>query len=100
MLRYLALCRDNIGLPGLAKFFKEGSDEEREHAQMLITFQNIRGGRVKLMGIVAPETEYQNKEKGDAQYAMELALSLEVCISSTFLLLSVTVTQSVTWLQN
>ena len=40
--------------------------------------QNIRGGRVKLMGIVAPESEYQNMDKGDAQYAMELALSLEV----------------------
>ena len=45
--------------------------------------QNIRGGRVKLSGIVAPEMEYQNAEKGDALYAMELALSLEVrtCIA-------------------
>jgi ferritin heavy chain len=69
--------RDNIGMPGLAKYFKDGSDEERDHAQLLITFQNIRGGRVKLSGIVSPEVEYNHPEKGDALHAMELALSLE-----------------------
>ena len=26
-------------MPGLAKYFKDGSDEERDHAQMLVTFQ-------------------------------------------------------------
>jgi len=31
--------RDNVGLPGLAKYFKDGSDEERDHAQLLVTFQ-------------------------------------------------------------
>jgi ferritin heavy chain len=69
--------RDNVGLPGLAKYFKDGSDEERDHAQLLVTFQNIRGGRVKLSGIVSPEMEYNHPEKGDALHAMELALSLE-----------------------
>ena len=34
-----AVSRDNIGMPGLAKYFKDGSDEERDHAQLLITFQ-------------------------------------------------------------
>ena len=42
--------------------------------------QNIRGGRVKLSGIVTPEMEYNHPEKGDALHAMELALSLEVRI--------------------
>lgn len=69
--------RDNVGLPGLAKYFKDGSDEERDHAQLLISFQNIRGGRVKLSGIVSPEMEYNHPDKGDALHAMELALSLE-----------------------
>jgi len=69
--------RDNVGMPGLAKYFKDGSDEERDHAQLLITFQNVRGGRVKLSGIVSPEMEYNHPEKGDALHAMELALSLE-----------------------
>ena len=40
--------------------------------------QNKRGGRVKLQPLTAPETEYDHPEKGDALYAMELTLSLEV----------------------
>ena len=31
--------RDNVGLPGLAKYFQHESDSEREHAQLLINFQ-------------------------------------------------------------
>lgn len=69
--------RDNVSLPGLAKYFRDQSLEERGHAQMLIDFQNTRGGRVKLLPIVNPEHEFGNQEKGDALYAMELALSLE-----------------------
>ena len=36
--------RDNIALKGLAKFFKESSEEEREHAEKLMKYQNLRGG--------------------------------------------------------
>ncbi|KAG2380670.1 hypothetical protein LR48_Vigan11g104000 [Vigna angularis] len=69
--------RDNIALKGLAKFFKESSEEEREHAEKLIKYQNIRGGRVVLHPISSPPSEFEHTEKGDALYAMELALSLE-----------------------
>lgn len=69
--------RDNIALKGLAKFFKKSSEEEREHAEKLIRYQNIRGGRVKLHSIVPPFSEFDHEEKGDALYAMELALALE-----------------------
>ncbi|NP_001312408.1 ferritin-1, chloroplastic [Nicotiana tabacum] len=69
--------RDNVALKGLAKFFKESSLEEREHAEKLMEFQNKRGGRVKLLSICAPPTEFDHCEKGDALYAMELALCLE-----------------------
>jgi ferritin heavy chain len=69
--------RDNIALPGLAKFFKKSSDEEREHAEKLMEYQNKRGGRVKLLSIVLPPMDFSNAEKGDALYAMELTLSLE-----------------------
>ncbi|KAG4403502.1 hypothetical protein GLYMA_01G124500v4 [Glycine max] len=69
--------RDNIALKGLAKFFKESSEEEREHAEQLIKYQNIRGGRVVLHPITSPPSEFEHSEKGDALYAMELALSLE-----------------------
>lgn len=69
--------RDNVALKGLAKFFKESSLEEREHAEKLMEYQNKRGGKVKLSSIVMPLSEFDHAEKGDALYAMELALSLE-----------------------
>ncbi|KAK6118253.1 hypothetical protein DH2020_048039 [Rehmannia glutinosa] len=69
--------RDNVALKGLAKFFKESSLEEREHAEKLMEYQNKRGGRVKLHSLEMPPAEFDHVEKGDALYAMELALSLE-----------------------
>ncbi|XP_019151170.1 PREDICTED: ferritin-2, chloroplastic-like isoform X2 [Ipomoea nil] len=68
---------DNVALKGLAKFFKESSEEERDHAEKLMEYQNKRGGKVKLQCIVMPLSEFDDAEKGDALYAMELALSLE-----------------------
>nr|ABR23157.1 ferritin [Ulva fasciata] len=69
--------RDNVGLPGFAKFFSEASEEERGHAQLLMDYQVKRGGRVELKPLSAPEMEFANDDKGEALYAMELALSLE-----------------------
>ncbi|XP_028112218.1 ferritin-1, chloroplastic-like [Camellia sinensis] len=37
----------------------------------------FHGGRVKLHSILATLSEFEHAEKGDALYAMELALSLE-----------------------
>ncbi|CAN8257449.1 unnamed protein product [Cochlearia groenlandica] len=74
---YAYFDRDNVALKGLAKFFKESSDEEREHAEKFMEYQNKRGGRVKLHPIVSPLSDFEHGEKGDALYAMELALSLE-----------------------
>nr|KJB74370.1 hypothetical protein B456_011G290900 [Gossypium raimondii] len=74
---YAYFDRDNVALKGLAKFFKESSLEEREHAEKLMEYQNKRGGQVKLQSILMPCSEFDHAEKGDALYAMELALSLE-----------------------
>ncbi|GAB4857326.1 Dysferlin [Ancistrocladus abbreviatus] len=77
--------RDNIALRGLAKFFKKSSEEEREHAEKFMKFQNIRGGRVQLYSIVLPPSEFDHVEKGDALYAMELTLSLEKLVNEKLL---------------
>jgi len=69
--------RDNVGLPGFSEYFKHESDEEREHAEGLIKYQNLRGGRVVLGALMSPITEFDHEQKGEALYAMELALSLE-----------------------
>ena len=43
--------RDDVALRGFAHFFKENSNEEREHADKLLSFQNKRGGRILLQDI-------------------------------------------------
>ncbi|GAQ85854.1 Ferritin [Klebsormidium nitens] len=86
--------RDNVALPGLAKFFRQSALEEREHAEMFIKYQNIRGGRVKLQSILAPQTEYDHSDKGDALYAMELALCLEKLTNEKLLALHKTAEES------
>lgn len=45
---YSYFARDNVGLPGIAAFFKNESLEERHHAEMLMDFQVLRGGKVAL----------------------------------------------------
>ncbi|KAI3986897.1 hypothetical protein MKX01_014598 [Papaver californicum] len=74
---YAYFDRDNVSLKGFAKFFKEASIEEREHAELLMEYQNRRGGKVKLQSMLMPMSEFDHPEKGEALYAMELALSLE-----------------------
>uniref|UniRef100_A0A8C4WCQ5 Ferritin n=1 Tax=Gopherus evgoodei TaxID=1825980 RepID=A0A8C4WCQ5_9SAUR len=43
--------RDDVALRHVAKFLKEQSHEEREHAEKFLTYQNKRGGRVVLQDI-------------------------------------------------
>jgi ferritin heavy chain len=69
--------RDNVARQGFAQHFKAASEEEWGHAELLMKFQNMRGGRVVLKSIMMPEMEFDHMEKGDALYAAELALSLE-----------------------
>jgi len=65
--------RDDVALPGFAKFFKKQSDEEKEHAGKLIKYQNMRGGRIVLGDIKKPERD----EWGSGLEAMQSALQLE-----------------------
>ncbi|CAI5958179.1 unnamed protein product [Closterium sp. NIES-65] len=85
---YCYFDRDNVALPGFAKYFKAASNEEREHAEKLMEYQNKRGGRVKLQSILMPATmEFDHPEKGDALYAMELTLALEKLVNEKLLAL-------------
>ena len=65
--------RDDVGLPGLHKFFLRYANEEREHAEELLEYQNKRGGRIVMQDIKKPEKD----EWGSALEAMEYALQLE-----------------------
>ena len=69
--------RDDVALEGFFKYFKKASDEEREHAQKLMKYQNLRGGRVVLKDIKKPEKD----EWGSGVDAMKTALSLEKTVN-------------------
>jgi len=73
--------RDDVALLNVAKFFKESSDEEREHALKLMKFQNQRGGTVVLKDIKAPT----KSSWASALEAMQDALELEKTVNQSLL---------------
>jgi len=73
--------RDDVALNGFHKFFNKQSDEEREHAQKLMHYQNMRGGRVLLGDIKKPVVD----EWGTALNAIESALQLEKTVNQSLL---------------
>jgi len=73
--------RDDIALPGFAKFFRENSKEEREHAEKLMEFQNKRGGRIVLQDIKKPDRD----EWGCGLDAMQVAMGLEKSVNQSLL---------------
>ncbi|XP_054891113.1 ferritin, middle subunit-like [Poeciliopsis prolifica] len=74
-------CRDDVALPGFSHFFKENSEEEREHAEKLLSFQNKRGGRIFLQDVKKPEKD----EWGSGLEAMQCALQLEKNVNKALL---------------
>lgn len=58
---YLALGmyfdRDDIALPKFSSFFLERSVKEKEQAEKLLEYQNMRGGRILLQTIAKPSRE-------------------------------------------
>jgi len=73
--------RDDVALPGFSKYFKKASEEEREHAEKLMKFQNKRGGRIVLQNISRPERD----EWGTGLDAMQAALALEKNVNQALL---------------
>nr|AEN71561.1 ferritin 2 [Argopecten irradians] len=73
--------RDDVALPGFAKYSKKASDEEREHAEKFMKYQNKRGGRVVLQDIKKPDQD----EWGSALEAMQVALALEKNVNQSLL---------------
>ncbi|KAF0302043.1 Soma ferritin [Amphibalanus amphitrite] len=58
--------RDDVAFPGFHAYFKKQSDEEREHAEKLMKFQNQRGGRVLLQPIMKPAQDQWGFAAGGA----------------------------------
>jgi len=69
---YFHFDRDDVALPGFAKFFNDSSKEEREHAELLMKFQNQRGGRIVLQDIKTwPGIDLTSGEPPDKKPRME-----------------------------
>jgi len=73
--------RDDVSFPGLHKFFKKSSDEEREHAEKFMHYQNQRGGRIMLQPISKPS----NDEWNSPLEALQAALELEKTVNTNLL---------------
>jgi len=73
--------RDDVALPGFAKFFKKNAEEEHEHAQRLMKFQNQRGGRIVLQDIRKPAVQ----DWGTGLNAIQAALELEKTVNQALL---------------
>lgn len=73
--------RDDVALPGFSKFFNHASEEEREHAEKLIKYQNKRGGRVVLNPIDKPSKD----EWGTGLDGLVAALDLEKTVNQSLL---------------
>jgi len=73
--------RDDVALFGMAKFFKEESEEEREHAQKLMKYQISRGGRVVLSAV----NPHNCQEWDGALKGLSEALNLEKQVNQSLL---------------
>ncbi|XP_050390094.1 soma ferritin isoform X3 [Patella vulgata] len=73
--------RDDVALPGFSKYFKHSSEEEKEHAEKLMKYQNKRGGRVVLQDIKKPDRD----EWITGLEAMQVALQLEKNVNQSLL---------------
>jgi len=73
--------REDVAFPGLHKFFKKSSDEEREHAEKFMKYQNERGGRIVLQQVAKPTQD----EWDSPLQAVTAALELEKTVNQTLL---------------
>jgi ferritin heavy chain len=73
--------REDVALKGFAKYFRGQSEEEREHAEKLMDFQNKRGGRIQLREIAKPA----KCEWTSGLEAMQCSIELEKQVNEALL---------------
>ncbi|MCB5230112.1 MAG: ferritin [Candidatus Cloacimonas sp.] len=74
----MAAYAEDIGLEGIAHWFRLQSEEEYEHAMKIYEFVNEKGGRVVLEAIDKPQTEYKSVKQ-----LFELALEHEEYVTDS-----------------
>lgn len=71
--------QDEYYMPGFSKFFKKMSEEEHEHAQKFMEYQNKRGGKIRLNAVPKPCDDGQWT---NGTMAMKKALHFEETINN------------------
>ncbi|CAM2100946.1 unnamed protein product [Caretta caretta] len=69
--------RDDVALRHMAKCLKEQSHEQKEHAELFLTYQNKKAGCIVLQDIGKPEQD----EWGNSPEALQCALQLEEAVN-------------------
>ncbi|KAM6951369.1 ferritin, middle subunit [Aplochiton taeniatus] len=81
---YLALGmyfdRDEVALPNFSSFFLERSIKEREQAEKLLEYQNMRGGRVLFQTITKPIKENWRGGLDAISFSLEYQKALNTSI--------------------
>ena len=75
--------RDDVGLDVLVEYYNKASLEEREHANNLMKYQNMRGGVVKMENITVQEILLS--KSNDILESFNIALELEKSINGKLL---------------
>ncbi|PAA66162.1 hypothetical protein BOX15_Mlig006278g2 [Macrostomum lignano] len=73
--------REDVALKGIAGFFGKSSEEEREHAEKLMKYQNMRGGTIVLQDVQKPAKQTW----GSMLEAIQDALELEKVVNQSLL---------------
>ncbi|KAF3704483.1 Ferritin, lower subunit [Channa argus] len=72
--------RDDVALPNFSSFFLERSIKEREQAEKLLEYQNMRGGRILLQTIAKPSREDWKSGLDAMSFSLDYQKSLNTCI--------------------
>ena len=78
--------QNSVGLKNIAAFFHKNSNEEREHAHAMMTYQNMRGGTVRLRIDAPPSLDYVNEaNSADVLVHFVKALQMEQMVYRSLL---------------
>ncbi|KAM4524304.1 ferritin, heavy subunit isoform 1-T3 [Odontesthes bonariensis] len=72
--------RDDVALPNFSSFFLERSVKEREQAEKLLEYQNMRGGRILLQTVAKPSKDDWRGGLDALSFALEYQKSLNTCV--------------------
>lgn len=72
--------RDDVALPKFSSFFLEQSEKEKEQAEKLLEYQNMRGGRILLQTIAKPSREDWRGGLDAMSFSLDYQKSLNSCV--------------------